>query len=163
MARARPSKKAKSSKKISRKPARTAKRRATSAPRRASRPDALFAPMKGAVRKDLGHVQLEFARAGAARVKRIIYPAGFRWSVDMKPVAHTNLCMHAHVGFLASGAIRVEYPDGCVEEFTAPQVVAVGPGHDGAVVGEVPAVLIEFDFEKDTVARLGRPLAHTHG
>lgn len=163
MARARPSKKAKTSKTAPRKKRGTAKPRAATAPKRASHPDALFAPMKGAARKDLGHVQLEFALAGAARVKRIIYPAGFRWSVDMKPVAHTDFCMHAHVGFLASGAIRIEYPDGCVDEFTAPQVVAVGPGHDGAVVGDTPAVLIEFDFEKDTVARLGMPVAHTHG
>ena len=45
------------------------------------------------------------ARAGAARVKRVVYPPGFRWSVDMKPEVGTDLCMHGHVGFLASGAI----------------------------------------------------------
>src|SRR5688572_26415734 len=49
-------------------------------------PDVLLAPLKGATRRTVGHVQLEVGRAGAARVKRMIYPAGFRWSVDMKPV-----------------------------------------------------------------------------
>ena len=31
----------------------------------------------------------------------------------MKPHVDTDLCMHAHVGFLAQGAIAGEYPDGC--------------------------------------------------
>ena len=102
-------------------------------------------------------MQLEVGRAGAARVKRMIYPPGFRWSVDMKPVVGTDLCMHAHVGFLARGEIHIEYADGCVVEHKAPQVVAIDPGHDGWVVGKEPVVLIEFDFEGDTVSRLGMP------
>jgi len=124
--------------------------------------DALLAPVKGAERRTIGHVQLEVGRAGQARVKRMIYPAGFRWSVDMKPVVGTDLCMHAHVGFLARGEIHIEYADGCIVEHRAPQIVAIDPGHDGWVVGSEPVVLIEFDFEGDTVARLGMPTAHRH-
>ena len=124
--------------------------------------DALLAPVKGAERRTIGHVQLEVGRAGRARVKRLIYPAGFRWSVDMKPVVGTDLCMHAHVGFLARGEIHIEYADGCVVEHKAPHVVAIEPGHDGWVVGNEPVVMIEFDFEGDTVNRLGMPAAHKH-
>ena len=58
--------------------------------------------------------------------------------------------MHAHVGFLAQGQIHIEFADGCVLEFRAPQVVAIEPGHDGWVVGDEPAVLIEVDFGKET-------------
>jgi hypothetical protein len=118
--------------------------------------------MNGATHREIGHVELDVGRAGAARVKRLIYPPGFRWSVDMKPVVGTDLCMHAHVGFLARGEIRIEYADGCVVQHKAPQTVAIDPGHDGWVVGEEPAVLIEFDFEGDTVNRLGMPTAHRH-
>jgi hypothetical protein len=132
--------------------------------RRASKTfDPVLAPIKGADRRKIGHVRLEVARAGAARVKRMIYPAGFRWSVDMKPIVKTDLCKHAHVGFLVRGEIHIEYADGCVVEFKAPQIVAIDPGHDGWVVGKAPAVLIEFDFEGDTVRRLGMPDAHRHG
>ena len=92
----------------------------------------------------------------------MIYPTGFRWSADMKPMVATDLCMHAHVGFLARGEIHVEYADGCVAKYRAPQAVAIEPGHDGWVVGEEPAVLIEFDFEADTLGRLGMPSAHRH-
>jgi hypothetical protein len=70
--------------------------------------------------------------------------------------------MHAHVGFLARGSIGVSYQDGCTVEFTAPQVVAIDPGHDGWVIGDEPAVLIEIDFEGDTAAKLGMPETHRH-
>ena len=101
--------------------------------------------------------------AGRGRVKRVIYPPGWRWNRDMAPVTGGDLCMHAHVGFLVSGRIDVVYSDGCVEVYEGPQVVAVAPGHDGHVVGEQPAVLIEFDFEGDTLERFGMPPAHRHG
>jgi hypothetical protein len=121
-----------------------------------------MAPIKGAEHRDLGHVVLDVVRAGDARVKRMIYPAGFHWEKDMKPVTKTDYCMHAHVGFLAQGEIHIEYSDGCVVEFRAPAVVAIDPGHDGWVVGKTPVVLIEFDFERDTVNKLGMPDAHRH-
>jgi hypothetical protein len=135
------------------------------ASRRKTRPtafDALLAPVQGATRRDIGHVQLEVGRAGGARVKRMIYPPGFHWAVDMKPVTGTELCMHAHVGFLARGEIHIEYADGCIVAHKAPQIVAIEPGHDGWVVGKEPVVLIEFDFEGDTVNRLGMPASHSH-
>ncbi len=141
---------------------RPARKPAKRAAGKARRPDPLLDPVKGAERRNIGHVQLEVGRAGAARVKRMIYPAGFRWSVDMKPQVGTDLCMHAHVGFLARGEIHIEYADGCVVEHKAPQIVAIDPGHDGWVVGKEPVVIIEFDFEGDTVNRLGMPSSHRH-
>lgn len=144
----------------------TRKKRVKRGAARAARPsqtDVLLAPVKGADRRDVGHVTLDIGRAGQARVKRMIYPAGFRWSKDMKSVVGTDLCMHAHVGFLARGEIHIEYADGCVVEHKAPQIVAIEPGHDGWVVGKEPVVLIEFDFEADTVRRLGMPEVHRHG
>ena len=145
-------------KKAVRKSATTARRKP--APKRSG--DALLGPLKDVVRRDVGHVRLEAGRAGEARVKRMIYPPGFRWSVDMKPVVGTEYCMHAHVGFLARGRIHIEYSDGCRVECKAPQIVAIEPGHDGWVVGNEPVVLIEFDFEGDTIRRLGMPDSHRH-
>ena len=149
-------------KKPLRKSARRASGRRQTITKRTKVTDPLLAPVKGAERRNIGHVRLEVGRAGAARVKRMIYPVGFRWSKDMKPAVGTDLCMHAHVGFLARGEIHIEYADGCVVEHKAPQIVAIEPGHDGWVVGKEPVVLIEFDFEGDTVSRLGMPSAHRH-
>jgi hypothetical protein len=142
---------------------RSARRAAPKATRRRSgQTDALMATVRGATHRYVGHVRLDVGRAGAARVKRMIYPPGFHWEKDMKPVTGTDLCMHAHVGFLARGEIHIEYADGCVVEHKAPQIIAIDPGHDGWVVGKQPVVMIEFDFEGDTVNRLGMPDAHRH-
>jgi hypothetical protein len=130
--------------------------------KKASKQDALLGPIKDSTARVIGGVTLDVVSAGAARVKRMIYPPGFRWSAAMKPVVGTDLCNHAHVGFLARGEIHIEYADGCVVEYKAPQVVAIDPGHDGWVVGKDPVVLIEFDFERDTVSKLGMPAEHRH-
>jgi hypothetical protein len=149
---------------------RVTKSRASAKPRKAAvrkvagkrAGDAILAKVRGAARRQVGHVTLEVARAGEGRVKRMIYPAGFHWAKDMKAIVGTDLCMHAHVGFLVRGEIHIEYADGCIVEFKAPQVVAIEPGHDGWVVGKEPVVMIEFDFERDTARRLGMPDAHRH-
>ena len=124
--------------------------------------DSLLAPMSGAEHQKIAGVQIDVVRVGNARVKRVIYPTGFRWSTHIKPIVGTDLCMHAHAGFLARGQIHMEFADGCVVEFKAPQVVVIEPGHDGWVVGSEPAVLIEFDFENDTVANMGLAGCHKH-
>ena len=111
--------------------------------------------MPGAEHREVGGVLLDIARVGAGRVKRVIYPVGFRWSTHMKPVIGADFCQHAHVGFLAHGQIHVEYADGCVVELAAPQALAIETGHDAWVVGDDPAVVIEFDFEGDTNQRFG--------
>jgi hypothetical protein len=147
-------------KKATKRTARVKRAKRASTTRKAS--DALLATVRGATHRYIGHVRLDVGRAGTARVKRMIYPPGFHWAKDMKPVTGTDLCMHAHVGFLARGEIHIEYADGCVVEHKAPQIVAIEPGHDGWVVGKEPVVLIEFDFEGDTVSRLGMPDAHRH-
>ena len=146
---------------VSRRAGQAAKR-----PMKNAKPSARAAAIKdvgGAeVRRDIGGVRLEAGRAGTGRVKRMIYPAGYKWSTDTKPFVDTDYCMHAHVGFLVQGRIDVVYPDGCVEVFEAPHIVAVTPGHDGHVVGNEPAVLIEFDFESDTISKFGMPDGHRH-
>jgi hypothetical protein len=124
--------------------------------------DPLLAPIPGSESRTVGGVQVDVARAGSGRVKRVIYQPGFRWSTHMKEKVGTDLCMHAHVGFLARGEIHIEYADGCIVEHKAPQIVAIEPGHDGWVVGKEPVVLIEFDFEGETIRRLGMPDAHRH-
>jgi hypothetical protein len=101
--------------------------------------DPLLEAIPGAERRELGGVQL------------------------IKPHVGTETCMHAHVGFLARGRIHMEFPDGCTLDYAAPQVILIEPGHDGRVVGNEPAIVIEFDFENETAARLGLPDRHHHG
>ena len=133
--------------------------------RRRPRPaadDPLVAPMKHADRRTLAGITIDVARAGNGRIKRLVYPPGFRWSTHMKPIVGTALCMHAHVGMLVRGRIGGGYADGCAFEFVAPQVVVIEPGHDAWVVGTRPAVLIQFDAEEETVRHFGLAGEHRH-
>ena len=124
--------------------------------------DALIAPIKGADRRTLGGVTIDVARAGNGRIKRLMYPPGFRWSTHMRPVVGTSLCLHAHVGLLVRGRVGGEYADGCTFDFAAPQVVVIEPGHDAWVVGTGSAVLIQFDAEEETVRHFGLIGQHRH-
>jgi len=124
--------------------------------------DPLLEPIRGGEHRVFAGVEIDVGRAGASRIKRVVYPPGFRWSTQMKALVGTDFCMHAHVGFLARGQVHIQYADGCVLEFVAPQVVEIEPGHDAWVVGDESAVLIEFDFEGETVTKLGMPEFHRH-
>jgi hypothetical protein len=122
----------------------------------------LLAPVEGADHREVGGVQLDVVTTGNARVKRAVYPAGFRWSTHMKPIVGTTHCQHAHLGFLGRGHIKGEYADGCAFEFVAPRVFVIEPGHDAWVVGTEAAVVIEFDAEAETARRFGIPETHRH-
>jgi hypothetical protein len=124
--------------------------------------NSLTAPMQNTDHRNIGGLQLDIGKAGGCRIKRVVYPPGFQWSKHMKPVVNTPYCMHAHAGFLAQGRVHVEYEDGDVVEMIAPQFVSIEPGHDAWIVGDEAAVLIEFDFERDTVKKLGMPEKHEH-
>jgi len=124
--------------------------------------DPLLAPIAGADHRVVGGVAIDVLPAGNGRIKRVVYPAGFRWSVHMKPIVGTDLCMHAHVGFLARGRVRGRYADGCMFDLAAPRCVVIEPAHDAEVVGPEAAVLIEFDAQSDTATRFGLPAEHRH-
>ena len=125
--------------------------------------DSLVAPIRDAEHRDVGGVGVDTFRAGNARVKRMIYPPGFNWRAHLQTTIGTSLCEHAHVGFLAQGEMHVRFENGDVEIFKAPQFVAVQPRHEGWVVGDEPAVLIEVDFEGATVTTLNVPVTHRPG
>ena len=122
----------------------------------------LEAPLRGAARAEIGGLVVDDVPVGSGHLKRLVYPPGWRWSTHMRPVTGGELCMHAHVGMLVQGRIAIEYGDGCREEFEAPAAVVVVPGHDGWVVGDEAAVLVQYDCGADTVERLGLPSAHRH-
>lgn len=121
-----------------------------------------FQAVSGARHVSFGPVEIDVGAVGEARIKRMIYPPGMRWSSDIKPIVGTERCEHAHGGFLVEGALRFEFDDGCTLDYAAPAVVEVAPGHDAWVVGDDRAVLIEVDFETATLDRLGLPGSHRH-
>ena len=115
----------------------------------------LDGPLEGANRTEVGGVVIDEVPAGAVRVKRIVYPPGWRWSTDMRPVSGTEWCEHAHVGFLVQGSMQLRFRDGCEVALTAPAPIVVEAGHDGWVTGDEAAIVVQVDAAGETTERFG--------
>lgn len=90
------------------------------------------------------HGRVNLLKFGSLAIGREVLEPGWRWSVHVKPIAGTERCEFRHVSVVIEGRIGVESRDGEVREFTAGEVVDIAPGHDAWVVGEQPAVTIDF-------------------
>src|SRR5436309_13650665 len=108
--------------------------------------DSLLAPIPDSDRLEVGGCVVDVVRAGEARIKRSVYPPGFRWSKDMGRVTGADRCSFAHVGFLARGSIAGEYAVGCTFELAAPGAVVLEPGHDAGGEGGGEGVRVEVDY-----------------
>ena len=82
-------------------------------------------------------------------VGRMTYEPGWRWSVDVKPVAGTDRCMYHHLGVTLQGRLRAEMPDGTELEIGPGDVFEIPPGHDAWVVGDAPWVSVDFEAMRD--------------
>jgi class 3 adenylate cyclase/mannose-6-phosphate isomerase-like protein (cupin superfamily) len=96
--------------------------------------------------------KVEVVELNDRAVGRMTYQPGWRWSVDVKPVAATDSCQFHHVGLVISGRLRVQMTDGTELEVGPGDVFEFPPGHDAWVVGDVPWVSVDFE----AVRRYGR-------
>jgi class 3 adenylate cyclase len=78
-------------------------------------------------------------------IGRMTYQPGWRWSVDVKPIAGTQSCQFHHVGVTISGRLRVATADGLELEVGPGDVFEFPPGHDAWVIGDVPWVSVDFE------------------
>jgi hypothetical protein len=100
-----------------------------------SSPDEVRSPQRTTV---------ELVKLAGGEIGRYTFAPGWRWSDCIKPVAGTESCQVEHVGYVISGTLRVRHDDGTTAEAAAGSVYRIGPGHDGEVVGDEPAVVVEF-------------------
>ena len=95
------------------------------------------------VRKfDKGKVEL--VNIGGATVGRAVFEPGWRWSTSVKPIVNTKSCEAPHFQYHVSGTIRVLMDDGTEKELKAGDVALLPSGHDAWVVGNEPAVVVDF-------------------
>jgi hypothetical protein len=87
---------------------------------------------------------VELVNLGERVVGRYTYEPGWRWTECIKPVAGTERCEVEHIGYVISGRLHVSHDDGTEGEVGPGDVYRVAPGHVGWVVGDEPAVFIEF-------------------
>jgi quercetin dioxygenase-like cupin family protein len=88
--------------------------------------------------------RMELIHTPAGDVGRMVLSPGWRWSLHVRPLAGTELCMATHVGYQISGRLRIELADGTTIDAAPGQVGCVPPGHDAWVVGDETAVLLDW-------------------
>lgn len=95
------------------------------------------------VRKfDKGKVEL--VNIGGATIGRAVFEPGWKWSTSVKPIVNTKSCEAPHFQYHVSGTIRVLMDDGTEKELKAGDVSLLPSGHDAWVVGNEPAVVVDF-------------------
>jgi quercetin dioxygenase-like cupin family protein len=92
--------------------------------------------------QDMG--QLELVTLGGKQAGRGTFKPGWRWSDHVKPLAGTDSCQAAHLGYVVSGRMGIRTDAGEEGEIGAGEVFSLTPGHDAWTVGDEPCVLIDF-------------------
>lgn len=109
--------------------------------------------MPGIERRDFTHpdetrtpdkTTVELVKLAGGQIGRYTFQSGWRWSECIKPVAGTDTCQVEHVGYVISGSLGISHEDGTEEGLNPGDVYRIAPGHDAWVVGDAPAVVVEF-------------------
>jgi class 3 adenylate cyclase len=87
---------------------------------------------------------LRVVHVGEVTVGHAVWEPGWRWSVDLQPIAGTRSCENHHLGFALSGALEVRTDAGEQLVVRGGSVYEIPPGHDAWVVGEEPFVTVEW-------------------
>lgn len=88
--------------------------------------------------------QVEIVNIAGGVVGRATFQPGWKWSEHVKPIAGTDSCQSAHLGYVVSGRTGVRMDDGFEMEFGPGDVVSIPAGHDGWTVGDEPCVILDF-------------------
>jgi hypothetical protein len=88
--------------------------------------------------------KLDLVTIGGATVGRAVFEPGWRWSTSVQPLAKTRSCEAPHFQFHVSGVLRVLMDDGTEFDCGPGDVSLLPSGHDAWVVGDEPAVVVDF-------------------
>jgi hypothetical protein len=88
--------------------------------------------------------RLELIKVGGAMVGRAVFEPGWKWSTSVQPLAKTKSCEAPHFQYHVSGVLKVLMDDGTEFECKPGDVSFLPSGHDAWVVGDEPAVVIDF-------------------
>jgi quercetin dioxygenase-like cupin family protein len=96
-----------------------------------------------------GKGKLELVNLDAGGVGRATFQPGWRWSEHVKPIAGTDSCQSAHLGYYVSGRMKVVMDDGEEAEFGPGDFAIIPPGHDAWIVGDEACVVIDWQGFSD--------------
>ena len=88
--------------------------------------------------------KVELVKIGGAMVGKATFEPGWKWSESVKPLAKTKSCEAPHFQYQVSGTIHVVMDDGTEFDSKAGDVTLLPVGHNAWVVGDEPAVIVDF-------------------
>jgi hypothetical protein len=94
--------------------------------------------------RTFGHGKVELLHIGGGSVGRLVLEPGWRWSVDVKPIAGTEWCEAPHFQYVVSGTIHVLMKDGRTFDLGPGSVSHLPAGHDAWVVGNEPVIVVDW-------------------
>lgn len=86
----------------------------------------------------------ELVDLGDLTIGRVVHEPGWRWSVDVRPVVGGEWCRARHVGVVLSGSLGFVMESGAEYTVSAFDAYDLPPGHDGFVIGDEPAVVLDW-------------------
>lgn len=119
----------------------------------ANMPGAPFTPAEKATLKSFGKPdeirefplgKLELVKINGAVIGRATFQPGWKWSTSVQPIAKTKSCEAPHFQYHVSGTMMVKMDDGTILECKPGDISFLPLGHDAWVVGNEPAVVVDF-------------------
>jgi hypothetical protein len=95
-------------------------------------------------RQFAGKGKIEIVKVGGLAVGKGTFEPGWRWSVNVKPIAGGESCQARHLGYLVAGRMRIVMNDGTEAEAGPGDAVSIEPGHDAWIVGDQACVFLDF-------------------
>lgn len=88
--------------------------------------------------------KVELVTIGNATIGRGIFQPGWKWSESVQPLAKTHSCEAPHFQYHVSGILMVKMDDGTLLECKPGDISVLPMGHDAWVVGNEPAIVVDF-------------------
>ena len=95
--------------------------------------------------------KIEMVSLGDLTVARVTLQPGWILEKHVKPKVNTKSCEIPHTSYIISGRMKTVMNDGAEVEGGPGGVAIVPPGHNSWVVGDQPAVIIDFAGVKEYV------------
>ena len=94
--------------------------------------------------REFPHGRAEILRVGGAEVGRLVFEPGWRWSVDVQPLAGTESCQAPHMQYHVAGTLAIRMDDGTELVAGPGDITSLPSGHDAWVVGDEPVVVVDW-------------------
>jgi hypothetical protein len=100
-------------------------------------------------KRSFEHGSLNVVTIDGAAIGRAVFNPGWKWSLDVKPIAGTESCQAPHTGYVISGRMHVRMDDGTEGEAGPGDAIVISPGHDAWVLGDEPCIVLDWSGSAD--------------